>query len=334
MFRMNDRVSRSSVNWYRNLDKSDRIAVLNELHAPSNSLDHVTISLIGASRKLGNTNHRLERFFESICRTTTDLDRIEVVLRIDRDDDLLHYLDLKRKYGSIFCIRFLAGDRKKGYVGLHHLVSETLDYLAPSSQLVFGFADDCVLSRKGWDDAFTEALNQYPDNIVFINTLREYEIPYSDPHLFFWLLWCGGPPSLFSAVGRNVLELTAKVARNHDGWSAYGNSVLCDSFLETLQFYLWRATGERRAPVVPDTIAARPDVLIAEHKQGGLFSNSPVAIEGYKNFLRHDTQAVLMEMGNQLAAALQLPAEPGQPPNHAVHVGDEAAEVKTMASVP
>lgn len=304
MFRLTDHVSRRSAAWFTLLDRIDRLAVLNELLAPSAPLERITISLVGASRKVGNPNHRLDRFFDSLCRTATDLDRIEVILRIDRDDDLLHYLDVKQRYGTLFNIRFVHGERKKGYVGLHQLVSETLDHLAPGSKLVFGFADDCVLSRQGWDSEFVRVLDEYPDNIIFINTLRDYMLPYEDPHLFFWILWCGGPPSLFTAVGRKALELTAEVARRHHGWTAYGNSVLCDSFLEALQFYLWRITGERRAPVVSGTIAARADILIPAHKQGGLFSNSPVAIEGYKAFLKQDTQAVIEEMAQRLAAAL------------------------------
>ena len=265
---------------------------------------NIKISLIGASRRKNNPNNRMDKFFKSLLQQTADISTVEVLVRIDNDDDLLFFHDMWSTYGSRVRIRFVMNETVRGYENLFKLVSELLDYLSDSSEIVFGFADDCLITRPNWDLDFIKISLRYQDNIFFINTLRDFTISYANKEMFFWLLWQHGPPSLFSAVGRRVLEITKSVALKYPGWTAYGNTVMCDSFFEALQLYIWELTGKKRAPVVVNTIIAQTDIAISPHKEGGLFSASPVAIRSNKKFLENETQVVIAEMAAQIAKVI------------------------------
>jgi hypothetical protein len=278
--------------------------------------DTTRISLVGASRRLNNPNNTLHLLLESLLEFTRDPSCIEVVLRIDRDDDLLYYYDLKRRYDSHIRLLFPVGPQKRGYRGLHTLVASTLDHIAPSSRIVLGCTDDSVIARKDWDISFLEVLQDFPDEIFFINTLRDYTIPYDQPLWYFWQLLTGGPPALLAGVSRALLDILKSEAAKYSGWTAFGNSVMCDSFFETLQMYLWQLTGEKREAVLPNTIRILPDVRVPDHKEGGLFLNSRVANDAFREFLSTETQSVIAAMARGVARHMKLskPANTDLPP--------------------
>jgi hypothetical protein len=274
------------------------ITFLSEFSISSNE---VRTSFIGGSRYLHNPNNRLNQFLDSLINHTSDLSKIEVLARIDEDDDLLFYKRIKIKYGSKIRMRFVVGSANNGYEKLFSLVSELINYLSPSSKIVAGFADDCLIVKRNWDVFFEGIANTYQDNIFFINTTRNFSLPYNENEsTFFWLLWSHGPPSLFTAVGREVLNLTAQVASQHKDWTPYGNTLLCDSFFETLQYYIWQSTHLKREPVFADMVYLQPDLLIPKHKEGALTSASPVAIRSNTKFLKDETQVVIKEMATRI----------------------------------
>jgi hypothetical protein len=297
-----------SIRHFQQLSATKRSQIMKDLTSYSLPAQGVKITLIGASRRLNNPNNRLDGFLSTVLNNTAVLSSIEVLVRIDSDDDLLYFHEVWKEFGSKVRIRFVVDDTVRGYENLFKLVSELLEFLADSSAVVFGFADDCLIIRKDWDLSFIQVIDSYPDNIFFINTLRDFTIPYENKQLFFWLMWHHGPPSLFSAVGRRVLEITKAIAKKYPGWTAYGNSVMCDSFFEALQLYIWELTGLRRAPVIPDTIIAQKDIAISPHKEGGLFSASPVAIRSNRLFLKDQTQNIIAEMAAEIVKAMKAPA--------------------------
>jgi hypothetical protein len=278
-----------------------------DLTAPSKTPSNdIIISFIGASRKNKNPNNRLSAFLNSLCKKTFDLTQIEMILRIDNDDELEYYKYIYQSFGQKICIKFVLGDRKTGYKGIHHFVNETLDYLAPSSKIIFGITDDCYIKNQGWDKIFFEAIKNNPDNMFFINTKRDFYLKYESRYLFFLELWRHGPAAYFPAISRRIIDILKETSLHYPGWTAFGNSMLCDSFFETLQFYLWEMTGQRRVVMAPTTIDAQPDISIADHKEGALFTQSPVFIKAYEEFLTYPIQKIIEQMSKAIAAHIVI----------------------------
>jgi hypothetical protein len=290
---------------FANMTEKERAELLRALKTPSLPGTGAIISMVGASRKINNPNNRLEGLLRSVIQKTCDLSRVEMILRIDEDDDLFFYREIQKTFGGRVNLHFVIGGRKGGYLGLHRLVAETLDHLAPSSLIAFGVADDCTMWRQDWDEEFIKIMAHYPDNIFFINTRHDFRLNYENDNMFFWMLWTCGPPSPFAAVGRKVLKITAEIAKQYEDWTAYGNSVMCDSFFEALNYYVWKGTGLYREPIIPNTIVARLDTVIPEHKEGGgPFKQSQLVINCYSQFLKEGTQSVIREMAQVLIAEI------------------------------
>jgi hypothetical protein len=284
----------------------EKVKIIEALQTPTlTQVEDVKISMVGASRRINNPNHRLSHLIQSIIDTADNPAELELILRIDDDDDLLYFRRVQVRYGSQLCIRFVVGGRKAGFLGLHSLVLETLAHIAPRSNIVFGVADDCLLMRDGWDRDFVRGQELYSDNIMFINTGRDALLVYENEDTFFKHLWDYGPPAMSWAVGKQVLKTTAKIALKHEGWNAFGHNMLVDSFLETLQFYLWQKTGQRRVTNVSYAVAVRLDTVIPEHKQGALWNKSRVASECFQDFMSGPTRAVIREMAAALASEMQ-----------------------------
>jgi hypothetical protein len=317
-------VSRYHLRRLRELSKFDFDVLCERLRQSPHSADTVRISLVGASRRLNNPNNTLNLFLDSLLEQTRDRSSVEVVLRIDQDDDLLYYYDLKERYGEHLRLVFSVGPQKKGYRGLHTLVASTLEHVSPTSKIVLGCTDDSIISRLDWDIDFLEALEEFPDEIFFINTLRDYAIPYDQPLWFFWQLLTGGPPAVLAGVSRTVLDILKAEAQKYSGWTAFGNSVMCDSFFETLQMYLWQLTGEKREAVLPETIRILPDVRLPAHKEGGLFRDSRVAQDAFRDFLSTETQSVIAAMARSIARQMAAkPANTDLPPPAFLVSGDD-----------
>lgn len=89
-----------AVRWVNRLPATERASIVARLEASSEHTQVVLISLLGASRKIGNPNNRLPVLCESVINTASHSGRIELVLRIDDDDDLLYYLAIKDRFSS------------------------------------------------------------------------------------------------------------------------------------------------------------------------------------------------------------------------------------------
>src|SRR5580698_8221579 len=74
--------------------------IVEELESSVFLAEPVRISFVAATRRLDNPNHRLHHFLQSVVTHAKDPSRVEVLLAIDSDDDIEHYLSLKRRYGN------------------------------------------------------------------------------------------------------------------------------------------------------------------------------------------------------------------------------------------
>ena len=273
--------------------------------------DDVLISILIVSRKSGNPCNKLRSFLDSLLVKTSNLRNVEVLVRIDNDDDLYYYLNIKREFSAKISLSFVVGDRERGYRDLHKLAHHLISFLAEGSKAVLACSDDSLLCRQNWDVLVKEVIGSYPDNIFFINPSRgrTWELPYENLELFFHLLWEKGPPALFSIIGRSVIEIITEAVEGIDSWTCFGNSVLADSFFETLQMYLWTITKVKRGVNLQGIVDLQPELILPDHKQGKRWSH-PIAVEAYKEFITLETQEVIRSIAGKIAERL-TPIERG-----------------------
>ena len=92
---------------------------------------------------------------ESIYKNTENKDQVEIILRVDNDDnntlDNLHLLD---KYDKTFKIKLLKGDRYGGYADIWRFWNELAD--AAEAEFLIPFSDDETIVTYGWDTILAE----------------------------------------------------------------------------------------------------------------------------------------------------------------------------------
>lgn len=100
----------------------------------------------------------LRRMAESLFRTATDPQGVELIVRCDRDDDeTLQYL---RQAGDF---TFIVGSRINGYSSIATFINEAARL--SHADLVLVVNDDAEFITRGWDTALREVASAYPDGI-------------------------------------------------------------------------------------------------------------------------------------------------------------------------
>lgn len=239
----------------------DYPAVVEELGAPTFPRSKVRISLVGASRCLGNPNHRLAAFLDSVVLNAKDAASVEVLVAIDPDDDVSHFLGLKNLYKSKLNLRIVVGPRRFGYEGLHHYEGLLFDHMAAASRMAFIFADDCIITRGHFDRDLLDVDRRHKsDNIYFVHTNSSNRGPVlgdtaEEPLRLLWMLQAHGPHSHFPVVSKGVIRcareaLEALPAGERRRWSPLANAWRSDCYLDVLSTYV-KAAGADRIHVLP-----------------------------------------------------------------------------------
>ena len=217
----------------------------------------VKISFAASTLYSSNENHDLEGFFNSLIKYTNNLDNIEVIIAVDKDDDILYYIKLKKKFcDKIKNIRVYISQKKYGYSGLHLYDKFLYKKISDSSKMIADFSDDCKIINQDWDKFLLEIDESIADNIYFVHTINldieKYVGPFSDniPKML-WSFKAISPTSYFPIFSRGVLnvayecldELSAKEQLN---WSPIANSYICDCYIDLLSQLLQSKTSKTR----------------------------------------------------------------------------------------
>jgi hypothetical protein len=257
------------------------------------------VTFFGASRAKDNPNHRMEGFLSSVVSHTRDLSRVEAVVRVDADDDLLHFDDLRRRFPFF---RYVIGDRENGYRDLHKMVTAAWVAASPSSEFAFGFADDFVICRRDWDEEIAHCVTVNRASrapIILFIALRGRERPFLDYQTLLSHTRAMGPETLLPIVHRSVLDAAAAVAGEFDGWTPFGNSLLCDSFFEFLRFHLWRQTGRDWTVRLPPFFSQLDEVAPAAHKGYQRWAKS-IFMETWPALIAPDSQTVISRIAQEI----------------------------------
>lgn len=287
----------------------DLPAVVEELGAPTFPKSRVRISLAGASRFLGNPNHRLSDFLDSVIRNIHDASSIEVLVAIDPDDDVTHFLNLKYNYKSKLNLRVVASPRRYGYEGLHHYEGLLFDRMSATSRMAFLFADDCIMTRMNFDLDLLDVDNAYKfDNLYFVHTNHSDRGQFlgdtsEEPLRLLWMLQAHGPHSHFPIISRGVIERAREALlklpedeRRH--WSPVANAWRSDCYIDVLSNYV-KAAGSDRIRVLPMITLGHTNIHTPFHNTPDEFELYP-SQRAFVTLLAGSTQSHLRDIAGSI----------------------------------
>lgn len=214
---------------------------------------NIRISFCGATRRKSNPNSKLSNFLQSIVDHCADLSRIEVLLAIDPDDDLDHFIKLKRKFNHHFRFIIYIAEKRLGYENLHLYDAMLFPHLAPNTRMICDYSDDCVITLEHFDEDLLSIDERFPDNIYFIHTRdtqrQQYLGEVSDHiQLLYWVMQAKEPASYFPIFSKKVLDIAYQYAKEHDKneeWSPVANTWICDCYIDILANYVKRRGVDR-----------------------------------------------------------------------------------------
>lgn len=215
------------------LTTEEKIKIGEELKR--NDFPNATPRITGTfgSRQLGNRDNEFRRFLDSFLTTADDPLRTEFLVKIDDDDDLQSFVELKRDYGKRVNIRFYLSPRGAGYGDInkwHHILK---DFRSPSSYGLLILSEDVLYEKPGWDERFAKTV-EIRGNTFFVGTAFSFEeskkilgpMP-KEPEPVYWIH--GDDFPFFGSELLDVLDKAAKVYSDPE-WNTFGNIFSLDSF--------------------------------------------------------------------------------------------------------
>lgn len=198
------------------------------------------ITMTLGSRQLGHRDNRLEEFLQSFLRMTEQPERVEILLKVDDDDDLLYFRSIKRRYHSTIDLRFLVSARGRGYADGHLFHEALLQLRNPGSRFCILQSEDAEFTLPGWDSMLLSHIPQ-DEHHCFIGTDCSFEEAIAilgpfpvEPVPVYWVRG-----SLFPVIGFGLLNCTRAVARKYPGWTCLGNSMAAHMFVGDVLRRLW-----------------------------------------------------------------------------------------------
>jgi hypothetical protein len=224
-----------------------------ELERSDFDANNIRISFCGATRRKSNPNSKLSNFLQSIVDNCAELSQVEVLLAIDPDDDLDHFVMLKRKFEKDFRFVIFIAEKRLGYENLHLYDALLFPHLASNTRMICDYSDDCVITQEHFDQDLLSIDERYPDNIYFIHTRdtqRHHYLGDVSEHLqlLYWVMQAKEPASYFPIFSKKVLDIAYQHAKQHDKkneWSPIANSWICDCYVDILANYVKRLGVDR-----------------------------------------------------------------------------------------
>lgn len=245
------------------------------------------------TRKLNNNDHNLPTllytmFIHAVCPS-----EFEVLLAVDEDDDLEYFAFIREVFGQKLNIRMITGAAGRGYGNLHLINSDLSRHMADTSGGILSISDDTRINKKSWDvDLFSLVATRSDEVYISHAIANSHALVNKDMCLSDFLshLWEAGPrcfhPFLSSALIKGLRELT----HDKSGWGVFGNSIMSDSFFDILAFIMEREYAINIiAPVC--CVGYIGEQTISEHKEGGLWGESPVIRTGLSKLYNKTTIA-------------------------------------------
>lgn len=261
--------------------------------------DQALVTVTFGSRYFGNPDNMIGLFLESFVECTSRPARIEILVKLDDDDDLAFFLEVKRQYRERVQLRFFPSPRGRGYEDMHLWHHQLCRHRSRTSRVNYILTDDAVFVAKGWD-AKLAALLEARGDTYFIGTACSLETAVTifgpNPVTPVPVYWIRGDD--YPMYGFDLLASAAKVAARYPGWTEFGDLQLVDQYAGALL----RSARDQFGVNLHQEIER-----YAERRGGEVcWSDSPARAEirtrTLLQFFSADHQAKLQEVAGQIAA--------------------------------
>src|SRR3989344_2449521 len=206
--------------------------------------DGSIITVTFGSRKFGNRDNKLTLFLDSFLQFTHCPDRVEILIKVDDDDDLAFFYNVKHRYSDRINLRLFSSARGRGYEDMHLWHHHLIKNRNPGAKLHFILTDDAIFKFNHWADNLISLLENREDT-YFIATACSLEeaITFHGPNPVTPapVYWIRGDD--YPIYGFDLLTSAAKVSATFPGWTEFGNVQLIDQYAGALLQTAWQKFG-------------------------------------------------------------------------------------------
>jgi hypothetical protein len=280
-----------------------KITNIKEISKPSEGFPEPTFSVSAATRFVNNVDHKLPTLLYCLYVNALAPENFEVLLGVDEDDDLEYFQFIQTIFRKKLNIKIIVGEANRGYRNLHHIQSDIMPHRSSKSAGVFSVTDDTCINKRYWDIEILSLVGSKPQEIYMA-----YPVPNQhatthgnmDFSQFLALLATNGPRGFQFFFSSPLLSQLAKLTTNKPGWRIYGNNFLSDSYFDILAFL---SLHDYHAPLlVPmNRIGYMFEQSLSDHKEGGLFGDSPVFKSSLPLLYHEETLKIIREIAQALA---------------------------------
>lgn len=169
---------------------------------------------------------KLRLLLDNIEQTTADPSRIEVLVKIDDEDEAMQAFAAAQAGRRPFSFRHISNPRGEGYFGLWSAYNDLLKICHPDAYFVSLINDEVQFQTRHWDSALLRYVGFYPDHVFRLRISRFRLRNYVD----FWEP--GYAPDSYAIYTKRWFDISGD-------WCPCNTP---DSFQQSVAFYLWSAT--------------------------------------------------------------------------------------------
>ena len=187
-----------------------------------------------------NSNNPLsfEKFIISIVSKTENLDSIEILVNIDKNDEDM--INIIKKINNMHdgLVRYIETDLIKTFADAWKPLNLLLSKTSKSVEFITCVSDEIRFQTKNWDQIILKYLNYYEDNIFRIRCSKYRNETYKD-------IWeCGYKPDAYAFYTRKWLDTVGE-------WNP---CIGPDTFQECISFYLRNYGKKYNRDIIDNTI--------------------------------------------------------------------------------
>ena len=223
---------------------SAQLSEISEKLSEKNYADGSVIVITFGSRWFGNSDNQLADFLDTYIATTRVPSRVEMLIKIDADDDLNYFMGIKEKYCALVNLRFFTTPRGRGYEDMHIWHHDLIRNRNLAAKVHYILTDDAKFECKNWDDELINIIEKRKDTF-FIGTacsLEEATTYYGpnpiEPVPVYWIRGDDYP-----IYGFDLLTSIAGKAKDYPDWNEFGNLQLVDQYAGALLEVAWKQFG-------------------------------------------------------------------------------------------
>ena len=176
-----------------------------------------------------NKPDSFEEFIRSLAKRTNNLELIEVIVSIDKDDfkmlNLIHQIN--NKYSGL--IKKIETDLIKSFLDAWKPLNLLLNVTSPSVKYISCMSDDIRFKTNNWDTLILGYENYFSDNIFRIRCSKYKKESYND-------IWeCGYKPDSYAFYTKKWLDII----------KIWNPCIGPDTFQECISYYMREQYGEK-----------------------------------------------------------------------------------------